>query len=115
MVYNIEVHKDHTYFVSELKLWVHNICVPALPKGGKWAWSDSGVTFDSIFERRGDKLTLWEVNLDGEVGTGTWKSVLDQIKEMARADGVKVLRLGVKRTSGKGSRAQRLINIQLDT
>lgn len=27
-VYNIEVHKDHTYFVSDAKLWVHNACTP---------------------------------------------------------------------------------------
>jgi hypothetical protein len=26
-VYNIEVHKDHTFFVSEAKLWVHNTCI----------------------------------------------------------------------------------------
>lgn len=26
-VYNIEVHKNHTFFVSDAKLWVHNACI----------------------------------------------------------------------------------------
>ncbi len=33
-VYNIEVHQDHTFFVSNANLWVHNTCGRAiLPKG----------------------------------------------------------------------------------
>lgn len=33
-VYNLEVHKDHTFFVSEAKLWVHNTCT-VLQTGGR--------------------------------------------------------------------------------
>jgi hypothetical protein len=27
-VYNLEVHRAHTYFVSDARLWVHNACTP---------------------------------------------------------------------------------------
>jgi hypothetical protein len=30
-VYNLEVHKDHTFFVSDAKLWVHNNCAKLRP------------------------------------------------------------------------------------
>jgi hypothetical protein len=33
VVYNIEVHGDHTYYVAAAKLWVHNGCVPEGVKG----------------------------------------------------------------------------------
>lgn len=35
-VYNLEVHKDHTFFVSDAKLWVHNNCLKdALARGAR--------------------------------------------------------------------------------
>jgi len=41
-VYNLEVHKDHTFFVSDAKLWVHNACTRAQVRDlAKW-WGLKG-------------------------------------------------------------------------
>lgn len=47
-VYNLEVHKDHTFFVSDAKLWVHNNCLKdALARGARIkntsAWLENAV------------------------------------------------------------------------
>jgi len=109
-VNNLEVFFDHTYFASRSSLWVHNVCVPTLPmKNGWWRWADDGVTFRALIERQGTQLTLWEAELAGRVGTGTWKSVIDQIKSLARSQGMSELRIVGERTSGANQGARDII------
>ncbi len=93
-VYNLEVHKDHTYFVSAAKLWVHNACSwddlarslkykrvkdypftshgqPVYRKGSRYITPDvdqhRGGTW-KMFDRKGNRLGTYNENLTARIG-----------------------------------------------
>ncbi len=111
-VYNLETSCG-TYFAQGV--WAHNCVVPPIPRrDGWWRWSDDGVEFEAFIERNNrGRLTLHNVDLAGEVGTGTWKDVFDQIKSHARGEGLIELRIIGDRITGAAEGARDII-IRLD-
>jgi hypothetical protein len=82
-VYNLEVHRAHTYFVSDAKLWVHNSCPRLRPihprstltSGSNrfswdfWSSKSTDEIVDSLVPRPGNREAL-KVYPDGRVAQG---------------------------------------------
>nr|WP_242466809.1 polymorphic toxin-type HINT domain-containing protein [Brevibacillus brevis] len=58
-VYNMTVDEFHTYFVSDLGIWVHNTNCSGNWSNPKWKWgnSKSGPTYGHTFDEHGQKVT----------------------------------------------------------
>lgn len=69
-VYNIEVHKDHCYSVSERMLWVHNACTYPVIKH----WPDYDLRFRKIDELR-QNVHPENLTFLREIKPGGWQKV----------------------------------------
>ena len=59
-VYNLEVHKDHTYFVSGLKILVHNTCQEDFVRVNRNRQVANDINANRIFKMTDDELAFVE-------------------------------------------------------
>ncbi|MCC6678160.1 MAG: hypothetical protein IT436_13545 [Phycisphaerales bacterium] len=99
-VYNVEVHRLHTYYVGDQRLWVHNACFTA--ERGVFNERLLGATIRADYVRRGTTLELFNVAAKGEIGMRTWLQIRDYVAAIARREGFRRLIIeGVRGDSGR--------------